>query len=142
VRQQAYRDLVKELLLGADLFWCMRRPPALVVDSAYDERKLLAEIDGFGEGQAVAQLVKDSAKYRVSFGLARQSAIVAQLFQPFLRLLHGMSYGRWQCHRHHSLGNVPGKILDRIRRLVNAPDQIGASAKRTNSGTGWARGWI
>jgi len=114
----------------------MGRPPAFVVDSTYDERKLLAEVDGFRERQAVAKLVKNGAQHRVGFAFARQSAIVAQLFQPFLRLLHGMRYGRWQCHRHDSLGKVPGTIVRRAGRVVNAPGQISARAKRTNSSTG------
>src|SRR5690606_28341952 len=59
VRQKSKDDLIQKLLFRPDLFRCMRRSPALIVNAAHDQRQLLAEIDGFGQGQSVAELVKN-----------------------------------------------------------------------------------
>src|SRR5690606_27738673 len=62
VRQKSKDDLIQKLLFRPDLFRCMRRSPALIVDAAHDQRQLLAEIDRLGQGQSIPKLVKHGTK--------------------------------------------------------------------------------
>ena len=140
VRQQSHGNLVEKLLLAADLLWRVRRAPGFVVDAAHDQRKLLPQVYSLPQRQSITQLVEHRAQDAVGFGFARQPAVVPQLLQPFLRLLHGMGYSRRYCHRLYSLGTLPGMIVRCARRTAYALEQVGAITKRTNSDTGWFRG--
>jgi hypothetical protein len=62
-------------------------------DPAHDQRQLCTEVDRLFEGETVPKLVQDGPRDAVGLVLVGEIAVVAQLLEPFLRLLYGVSDG-------------------------------------------------
>ena len=82
--------IIQELLLRTNLFGHSARSPALEVDAAHDQGQLGTELYRFFDREPIAKLVENRSQDAIGLMLIRKIAVITQLFQPHLRLLHRM----------------------------------------------------
>lgn len=95
MRLQSCREILQEALLAADPFVPAPWLITLEVNAAHQGRQLCAEVECLLQCQSVAKLMEDRAQDAVGVLLVSEVGIVANLLEPFLRLLDSVRDSRW-----------------------------------------------